>query len=296
MHRDARVHAGKSAPVKSVRNLFVDGGDGPRPARLYSAEGEGRLPLLVFFHGGGFVAGDLDTHDAICRLLCHHASVHVLAVDYRLSPEHPFPAPINDALAALRWAFSHAAELGSDPSRIAVGGDSAGGNLSAVVAQLAARDGGSTPAAQLLIYPAVDRTTPYASLEAYQEGFLLTRGEIDWFEEQYLGSVAADRADFRVSPLRGNLVGLPSAIVVTAAFDPLRDEAEAYARALEAAGNRVILRRLPGQVHGCFSLAGVSPASRQAIIETAGILRAVLTSQQLTTSSKRARSAPRASA
>ncbi|MBV8219110.1 MAG: alpha/beta hydrolase, partial [Solirubrobacterales bacterium] len=224
----------------------------------------------------GFTYGDLDTHDGVCRVLCRHAGVHVLAVDYRLAPEHPFPAAVDDARAALSWAFANASRIGADPARIGVGGDSAGGNLAAVVSRLAARDGGPAPALQLLIYPATDMTTRHRSRDLFAEGFLLTESEMDWFEDNYLGVERTSSNDPRASPLLAeDLSGLPPAFVVTAAFDPLRDEGEAYAKALEEAGTPATLRRFPGFIHGFVNAAGVSRTARDAVVEIAGVTRAM---------------------
>ena len=268
--------SGPPVRVASVRDLTIEGAAGPLKARHYApARGEG-APLLVFFHGGGFVFGDLDTHDAPCRVLCRHGGMHVLAVDYRLAPENPFPAPVEDARAALRWAQQHATELGADPTRVGVGGDSAGANLSAAVAQLAAKDGGPPPACQMLIYPAVDRYQPYPSLDLFAEGFLLTRASIAWFHGQYSGKSGAHERDPRRDPLHAeSFVGLAPALVVTAGFDPLRDEGEAYAAALLAAGNTTVLRRFDSLIHGFINMVGVSPACRDAVIEIAGATRAL---------------------
>jgi len=273
--RMAAVAAGRPEIVGAVRDLEIDA-DVPLRARLYTpSERGGPLPLLVFFHGGGFVFGDLETHDGVCRLLCRHSGAHILAVDYRLAPEDPFPAAVEDARAALRWAFANASQLDADSHRIGVGGDSAGGNLAAVVSQLAARDGGPEPVLQLLIYPAMDSTGGHRSRELFGEGFFLTSAHIDWFEAHYLGAAGARGNDPRVSPLLAeDLSGLPPALVVTAAFDPLRDEGEAYAEALGAAGTPVTLRRFPGLIHGFASAAGVSRMCRDAVIEIAGATRA----------------------
>ena len=281
--RLAAVFAGKPVPIGSVHDLEIDAGV-PLRARHYApAEGGGPHPLLVFFHGGGFVFGDLDTHDGICRLLCRHAGVHVLAVDYRLAPEHPFPAAVEDARGALRWAGAHAHELGADPCRLGVSGDSAGGNLAAVVSQLAARDGGPAPLLQLLIYPATDCTRRRRSRELFGEGLFLTEAHMNWFEASYLGSVGdANGHDQRASPLLAqDLSGLAPALVVTAGLDPLRDEGEDYAHALRAAGTPVALRRFPGFIHGFISAAGISRACRDAVIEIAGATRALLASSRL---------------
>lgn len=275
--RDAALLvSGRKTPVGSVRDLEIDGGVGRLRARHYApARGDG-APLLVFFHGGGFVFGDLDTHDAPCRVLCKHAEMHVLAVDYRLAPECPFPAPVEDARAALRWAQRHAADLGADPARVGIGGDSAGANLSAAVALLAANDGGPAPACQMLIYPAVDRATKWPSLELFAEGFLLTGASIQWFHRQYSGGTGAHDSDSRLNPLiAASHANLAPALVVTAGFDPLRDEGEAYAAALHEAGTITVTRRFDSLIHGFFNLVGVSPLSRDAVIEIAGITRAL---------------------
>jgi acetyl esterase len=197
-------------------------------------------------------------------------------VDYRLAPEHPFPAAVEDGLAALGWAAEHAAGLGADPGRVAVAGDSAGGNVAAVAAWQAVRDGGPAPAAQALVYPATDLARRWRSEELFGGGFLLTRELMDWFAEQYVGG--ADPTDSRLSVLRADgLGGVAPALVVTAGFDPLRDEGEAYAEALRAAGVApVVLRRFPGLVHGFCNAIGTSRAAREALIEVAGALRALL--------------------
>ena len=270
--RLAAVYSGKPAEIGGARDLYLDG---QLPARHYiSGEPGASRPLLVYYHGGGFTYGDLETHDGICRLLCRHSGAHVLAIDYRLAPEHPFPAAVEDARAALRWAHAHAEELQADPDRIAVGGDSAGGNLAAVVSQLAAHDGGPPPFLQLLIYPVTDFTGRRPSKELFAEGFLLTNAEMDWFESNYFGSDRSRMSDPRASPLlAADLSGLAPALVVTAAFDPLRDEGEEYARALRAAGTPATLRRFPGFIHAFISAIGVSQACRDAFVEIAGATR-----------------------
>jgi acetyl esterase len=275
--RLAALFAGKPIAIGAVRELEMDTA-APLRARHYApSEPGGPHPLLVFFHGGGFMYGDLDTHDGVCRLLCRHAGAHLLAIDYRLAPEHPFPAAVEDARAALRWASAHAHELGADPSRIGVAGDSAGGNLAAVASQLAARDGGPAPQLQLLIYPPTDCTGKRRSRLLFGEGLFLTEAHMDWFEASYLGSVGdAKGHDPRASPLLApNLSGLAPALVVTAGLDPLRDEGEDYADALRAAGTSVVLRRFPGFIHGFIGAAGISRACRDAAIEIAGATRAM---------------------
>ena len=276
--RQAEVFAGPPTPMREVTDLEVPGAVGPMAARHYIPDepGAGPHPLLLFFHGGGFVIGDLETHDATCRLLARHAGVHVLAVDYRLAPEHPFPAPVEDATSALRWALEHAAELGADPERVAVGGDSAGGNLAAVTSLLLTREGGPRPAAQLLLYPTVEAGRTGGSLDTYAEGFFLTKAQVKWFTAQYIPE-GTDPADPRLSPLKApDLSGLPPALVLTAGFDPLRDEGEEYAHAMRAAGVPVLLRRFPGLIHGFGNMTSVSRTSRDALVEIAGAMRAVL--------------------
>jgi acetyl esterase len=273
--RLSAVYGGRRFEVGAVQDLELPGGAGRLHARHYAPRELGDPhPLLVFYHGGGFTYGDLDTHDGTCRLLCRHAGAHVLAIDYRLAPENPFPAAVEDARVALAWAWENAAALGADPSRVGVSGDSAGGNLAAVAAQLAARDGGPAPVLQLLIYPATDFTRRRRSRELFGEGFLLTNDEMDWFEANYLGEARTHAGDPRASPLLAqDLSGLAPAFVVTAAFDPLRDEGEEYARALRAAGTPATVRRFPGFIHAFVAAAGVSRPARDAVIEIAGVTR-----------------------
>jgi len=272
--RLAAVYGGKPIEVGAVSDLMIDGSVSLRARHYAPPEPGGRQPLLVYYHGGGFTYGDLDTHDPVCRILCRHAGVHVLAIDYRLAPEHPFPAAVEDARTALRWALANATQLGADPGRIAVGGDSAGGNLAAVVAQLAARDGGPAPVLQLLIYPVTDFTGRRRSRELFAEGFLLTNAEMDWFETNYLGAARALVSDPRASPLLAeDLSGLAPALIVTASFDPLRDEGEDYASALIQAGTPATLRRFPGFIHGFIGAAGVSRSCHDALVEIAGAVR-----------------------
>jgi acetyl esterase len=272
------VYAGRPAEVGEVRDLSIETGAARLRARLYApAEAGGPQPLLVYYHGGGFLYGDLDTHDGVCRLLCRHSGARVLAIDYRLAPENPFPAAVEDAFAAFRWAVANAASLEADGQRVGVGGDSAGGNLAAVVSQLAARDGGPAPALQLLIYPVTDFSVHRGSRERYGDGFLLTSPEMDWFEANYLGGVGAEgRTDPRASPLLAeDLGGLAPALVITAGFDPLRDEGEAYAGALAAAGTPMTLRRFGSFIHAFAGFAGINRECREAVIEIAGMTRAM---------------------
>jgi acetyl esterase len=277
MERSARVFAGSPPPVARVEDRVLPGPTEPVAARLYVPFDDGtRRPLVVYYHGGGWVIGDLDTHDTACRHLAREADAGVLSIAYRLAPEHRFPAAVDDALAAFRWAAANAAGLGFDPARVAVAGDSAGGNLAAVVAQLAGRDGGPRPVAQLLAYPVTDLSTKHASYRLFAEGFLLTEGDMDWFRAHYLPDDAT-ALDPRASPLLApDLRGLPPAVVLTCGFDVLRDEGEAYARRLEQAGVRVALRRNAGLIHGFCNAVSVSPLSRIAMIEGVRLLRDLL--------------------
>ena len=251
-------------PVASVEDTAVDGAAGRLPARVYRPEGTGPFPTVAFFHGGGYVIGNLDSHDNLCRDICRGAQAVVVSVDYRLAPEHPFPAGVEDAVAATRWIAARAHELGGD-ARVAVAGDSAGGNFSAVVSQQL-RDAGAPLAAQFLIYPAVDHVgAGHASTEANGKGYFLEKETMDWFYGHYVGAWQQHQ-DPRLAPMQAaSLAGLPPALIVTAEFDPLRDEGEAYARALQAAGVRAELIRCDGMIHGFFDMGRWSPAAQQGI-------------------------------
>jgi acetyl esterase len=273
--REGVLFRGPVTPVASVRDFDIPGPGGPLRVRHYGPDAREPRPLTVYLHGGGYVIGDLDTHDEACRILCRHAGVHVLSVDYRLAPEHPFPAALDDTLAALRWAQAHAAELGADPARVAVGGDSAGGNLAAVASQLTARE--RPPFAQLLIYPPTDSETERPSQELFSEGYFLSQGDRDAFARHYLEGTGVTGDDPRVSPLFApDLSGLAPALVVTAGFDILRDEAEAYRDALEAAGTPARLTCLSAHGHGFLHMTGVSPGARAAMVRVAEDWRALL--------------------
>jgi len=220
-------------PVASVTNLVIPGPAGTIPARHYRPVDGDDAPLLVFYHGGAMVLGDLDTHDDACRQICREGGLHVLAVDYRLAPEHKAPAGVDDAFAAFTWALDHAAELGADPGRVAVGGDSAGGNLAALVSLRARDEGVRLPAVQLLYYPVTDWGAQTRSRTLFGEGFFLTGGDMRFGVEKYIDGGPVDASDPRVSPLLADdLSGLPPALVLTAGFDPLRDEGRQYAVAL----------------------------------------------------------------
>ncbi len=273
----ARVFRGRVIEVGVVSDLEIPTADGPIRARRYEP---GRAPtagpLVVYCHGGGHVIGDLDTHDQPCRFLAREIPAVVLAIDYRLGPEHPFPAAVDDAMAAFRFAYEHAAELGADRDRIAVAGDSAGGNLAAVVAQLALAGGGPAPVFQALVYPVTDYSQKRQSYDTFAEGFFLTRAEMDYFREHYFAG-ADNRSDPRASPiLTEALSGLPPAHIVTAGFDPLRDEGEAYAHRLQEAGVLTSLHREPDLVHGFINAVGVSARAREAVGKIAAAIRSGL--------------------
>ena len=261
-----------------VKDMSIPGPACAIAVRHYTpANSTGSDPLLVFFHGGGFVVGDLDTHDDLCRLMCRDAGVHVLAVDYRLAPEHPAPAAIDDCYAAYRWALEHAAELGADPSRVAVGGDSAGGNLAAVVSQVARNDGVTIPALQLLLYPVTDFANDTRSKFLFADGYFLTKKDMDWFRDNYLAGSTLDTSHPCISPLlAADLSGLPPAMVLTGGFDPLRDEGNQYADALAAAGVPVDHRQFGSLVHAFANFFPLGGASATAMTEVVSALRAHL--------------------
>jgi acetyl esterase len=268
--RTLNMLAASAAPPVEVGSV-EDVPDGPVPMRIYRPADAGPHPTLMFIHGGGFVIGDLDTYDAQCRVLCARVGAVVASVDYRLAPEHPFPAGVEDALAALEWVAENVAEDG-----LAIGGDSAGGNLSAVTAQ-AWRGRSPALAAQLLLYPATDMLTERPSMLENAEGYLLTRDDMDWFRNHYLGGDESLPSDPRVSPaLAEDLAGLPPALVYTAQYDPLRDDGDAYAEALAKAGVPVIHRRFDGLVHGFFALGPLSVAAQAAVDQVCGDLRELL--------------------
>ena len=240
-------------PVAGVRDAVVSGPDGDISVRVYQPAHSGRLPMLVYAHGGGFVFCDLDSHDGLCRDIANRIPAVVISVDYRLAPEHPWPAAAEDVYAVVQWAAEHAERLGGDAARVSVGGDSAGGNLAAVTA-LMARDRHSLPiAAQLLIYPVIAADFDNESYRLFGKGFYNPKPALQWYWDQYVPALA-DREHPYASPLRANLAGLPPAVIVTAGHDPLRDEGNAYADALEAAG--VVKVRCPfdGGIHGFMTM------------------------------------------
>ncbi|MFP3989833.1 alpha/beta hydrolase [Streptomyces sp. E11-3] len=262
--------------VGSVEDRTIPGPEGAPeiPVRVYlpdPADAPGPRPTLVFFHGGGWVLCDLDSHDGTARQLCRHAGAAVVSVDYRLAPEHPFPAAVDDAYAAVRWVAAHLAELGGDPGPLAVAGDSAGGNLAAVVAQIARDRGGPAIGLQVLVYPSTDMTYDGQSRTRNASGYFLTSAHMAWFGRQYLGG-GGDPAHPHISPLRGDLTGLPPAHVVTAGCDPLCDEGRAYAAKLREAGVPVTEGHFPGMFHGFLGFPELLEDARTAL---AGVVTAL---------------------
>jgi acetyl esterase len=274
--REAFLYRGPMTRVGAVRDFTIPGDAGPLRVRHYApAAGDEPQPLTVFLHGGGFTIGDLDTHDEPCRILCRYGDLHVLSVEYRLAPEHPFPAALDDTRAALRWAQAHAAELGADAARVGLGGDSAGATLATVVS-IETRDD-RPPAAQLLIYPGIDSETKRPSQASFGDGYFLSHEDRAAFTGYYLGRTGATGRDWRVSPLfADDLSGLAPALVVTAGFDMLRDEGEAYADALQAAGTPTRRMRADAHGHGFLHMTGVSPGARQSMVRMAEEWRALL--------------------
>ncbi|HVH75142.1 MAG TPA: alpha/beta hydrolase [Stellaceae bacterium] len=268
------VFAPEPAPVAEIRDLAAPGpGVGSIPLRLYRP-GEGVLPALVYYHGGGWVVGDLETHDTLCRHLANAAGCAVVAVDYRLAPEHKFPAAVEDAWAALEWVAENGAALGIDRARLAVGGDSAGGNLAAVASLIARDRGGPLLSCQLLLYPAVDLGMHMDSYRRFAEGYLLTRATMAWFVDHYLAR-PAEIDDWRGSPLRAaDLGGVAPAFVVTAGYDPLSDEGAHYARRLVQSGVSICHRHYAGMLHGFLTAGRIVRAAGPALDEAAAALKA----------------------
>ncbi|MFC9330461.1 alpha/beta hydrolase [Kitasatospora sp. NPDC057015] len=276
---DIQAAAGTPEPVAAVEEHTIEGPGGPLTLRLYRPQepAAGPLPGLLYLFGGGWTLGSLDTSDAICRRLTNTAGCVTVSVGYRLAPEHPFPAAVQDCRAALHWLARYAPDLGVDPLRLAVGGDSAGGNLAAALALLG-RDEGGGPALrhQLLVYPNTDHRADTPSLRENDDPALFNRRSVRWYWSHYLAD-AADGDHPLASPLRApQLAGLPPATVITAEYDPLRDEGEQYAEALRSAGVPVELRRYPGMPHGFFAMAGVLDAGREAQRYAAERLREAL--------------------
>ena len=277
-YSQARLVTNPEPPeLKSVRPLAIPSPAGSIPARIYTPlelrNANGLAPGLVFFHGGGWVIGDLDMYDGVCRLFAAASGCRVLSVGYRLAPEHPFPAAIDDAFASFEWTVANAESLGADPKRIGVGGDSAGGNMATVVSHMARDGGGAMPAMQLLIYPVTDAADDTRSRQLFSNGFILTKADMDKFEAAYLPP-GVDASDQRISVLKcPDLRGLPTAYVATAGFDPLRDEGEAYALMMRECDVRVALRRHSGLIHTFVNQTAVNRTALGAVLEACGALR-----------------------
>ncbi|WUH92911.1 alpha/beta hydrolase [Streptomyces sp. NBC_00433] len=273
----AAIQAAGGSPraLHSVEDRKIPGPDGVLPARVYRPSGERRLPVLLYYFGGGWTLGSIDTADVLCRTLAAEAGCLVVSVGYRLAPEFPFPAAVHDCHAALRWVAAHADEIGADPARLAVGGDSAGGNLAAAVTLLARDRGDIGLAGQLLVYPNTDQPADAASARDSESAdpYLFNHHSVAWYARHYLRD-PADAADPLASPLRAaDLSGLPPALVITAEYDPLRDQGEAYARRLAEAGVAVEATRYPGMAHGFFAMAGAVDAATTANLQAARHLR-----------------------
>jgi acetyl esterase len=275
---DIRASAGEPEPVRSVVDDHIAGPAGPLPVRIYHPAAAGDPPVLVYFFGGGWTLGSLDTGDAVCRSLTNAVGCVTVAAGYRLAPEHPFPAAVEDCFAAVRWAADNAAGLHADPRRIAVGGDSAGGNLAAAITLLTRDWGGPALRHQLLVYPNTDYRADTASMRENDDPLLFNRRSVDWYWGHYLAS-PEDGADQLASPLRAeDLSGLPEATVITAEYDPLRDEGELYAQRMRDAGVAVETRRYEGMAHGFFTMTGTLQQAREAHAYAAARLRAALAS------------------
>jgi acetyl esterase len=268
---EAMAAAGGELPeLGGTEDRTIPGPAGEIPIRIYTPKGDGPFPILVFFHGGGFTIGSITSHDPVARHLCAQAEALVVSVDYRLAPEHPFPAAVDDCFAALAWVGEHGAEIGGDPSRIAVCGDSAGGNLSAVTSILARDHGGPAVCFQALIYPTTDARADYPSVRENGDSIFLSADSMQWFYEHY----QSDKLDWRASPiLAEDLSNLPPALIITAEYDTLRDEGEAYGEAMRAAGNNVTIRRYEGMTHVFVQLCGMLEPGKEAIAEIATALK-----------------------
>lgn len=264
----------QNVPIGKIDDRKIPGPGGDIAIRIYTPVGGGAaaLPAVVFFHGGGFVIGDLNTHDALCRQIANEAKARVVAVDYRLAPEHKFPAAADDCFAALKWVAAQASTIGVDANRIAVCGDSAGGNLAAVVCQLAQKAGGPRIVYQVLMYPTTIAHAKTGSMSMFEKGYFLEREAMDWFFDSYVPK-GHDLKDPKLAPFFGDVKGLPPAYVITAGFDPLKDEGKQYADKMAAAGVSVAYKDYPAMVHGFFNMSGIVPQAKDAIMDVAAKLK-----------------------
>lgn len=271
----------KDVPIGKMENLSVPGPGGPIPIRVYTPVAAGRdpMPALIYYHGGGFVIGNIETHDGLCRMMANEGGFRVISVDYRLAPEHKYPAAIDDAFAALDWVVANAADIGVDANRVAVGGDSAGGALAAEVAQLAKAKGGFTVACQMLLFPVVQVGEMTPSLREFAVGYFLEKETLDWFYDSYLPR-DTDKSDPKISPLRAkDLSGLPSAYVMLGGYDPLHDEGLQYAEKLRAAGVSVTVADYPSMVHCFIYMQSFLPQAHEALASASKAVGAILTSR-----------------
>jgi acetyl esterase len=268
--------AGEEVPVASTRDIRIPVGDAQISARVYTPEGRGPHPVVMFFHGGGFVICGLDTHDNMARTICRDADAVVVSVDYRMAPEYPFPTAPKDCFAATQWVAAHASELDADGSRLAVAGDSAGGNLSAVVTQMARDAGGPDIRYAALIYPGTDMNATGGSMETNAKSYFLEREDIDWFIGHYIPN-EADRGNPLASPVRHpNLAGLPACFIATCEFDPLADQGDEYGERLRANGVSVETKCYPGLIHGSASMAGIIDGGREILTDVGSHLHRAL--------------------
>ncbi len=265
---------GEKIALGKVEDRTIPGPGGDLPIRVFTPEGKGPFPALLYFHGGGWVTCNTETYDPACRQVCNLSNCIVVSLDYRLAPEHKFPAANEDAMAALQWLEQNGSEIGVDAGRIAVGGDSAGGQMAAVLALRCRDEGGPSIALQLLIYPVTDLTRmDTESYQQYSDGCFLTKGMMEWFRGHYLNSLSDAQSPHASPLLAEDLSGLPPAYILTAEFDPLRDEGEAYAKKLDDAGTPVRCVRYNGLIHPFWSLGGVIDATHEAYRETADALK-----------------------
>jgi acetyl esterase len=271
-----KLVGGTMEPLRSIENLRIPGPEGEIPIRIYTPESPAPRPALIYFHGGGWVVCSLDTHDVVCSALAHRAGAVVIAVDYRLAPEHKFPAAVNDCYAATDWVAANAEKLGVDPKRISVGGDSAGGNLAAVMSLKSRDENGPAIALQVMVYPVTDLSSfATSSYEKFGEDHYLTKKQMEWFRDHYLRNMD-DARDPHASPLLANdLTRLPPALIITAECDPLCDEGAAYAKRLSGAGVPVTYTCYPGMIHPFFSLSGVIPQAFDALQQVADAVAGV---------------------
>jgi acetyl esterase/lipase len=270
----------KDVPIGKVENIVMPGPGGDLSLRNYTpvAAGGDALPTLIFFHGGGFVIGDLDTHDGLCRILANEAGARVIAVDYRLAPEHKYPAAVEDAIAAMNWIEANASKLGVDANRLAVGGESAGGALAAILAQAASEKKKPKLVFQLLMFPVTQIGSETVSLREFAEGYFLERETLNWFFENYLPA-DADKSNPRISPLNAtDFSGLPPAHVMLGGYDPLHDEGAQYAEKLRAAGVPVTVADYPDMVHTFIYFEGMLPQAHEALVAAANTLKAAFSS------------------